>query len=346
VDFAKFDEQVVRLAKPFNEVADQFVRCRLVRVTGADLSLFEFDYDCAWYSFFLSADEVIYGRYGGRDGKSDDGRLSMAGLRYAADKALVQHKARAGEKPPARGKPVFVENFAAAKARTRQECIHCHQVNEFRRADEKAAGTWSRDSLWVYPLPENIGITLEIDRGDVVQSIAADSPAAKIGMKAGDIVTKLNSYTVASFADAQYALHKGPKSGKIAIELKRGSEAMAGNLDLADGWRKTNLTWRSSLLDILPSLPVSGDDLTAAERKALGLPETRAAFRQDKFVHSTLKAVGLQKDDVIVGLDGKGIDGMMDDYLAFVRREHLVGDTVTLNVLRDGKPMEIKLTLK
>jgi S1-C subfamily serine protease len=219
-------------------------------------------------------------------------------------------------------------------------------VNEFRRADEKAAGTWSRDSLWVYPLPENIGITLEIDRGDVVQAIANNSPAAKVGMKAGDMVTKLNGYPVASFADAQYALHKGPKSGTIPIEWKRGNEAMTGKLEVADGWRKTNITWRSSLLDILPSLPVSGDDVTAAEKKALGIPETRAAFRQDKFVHSTLKAVGLQKDDVIVGLDGKGIEGTMDDYLGFVRREHLVGDVVTLDVLRGGKAVQIKLTLK
>jgi S1-C subfamily serine protease len=289
---------------------------------------------------------VIYGRYGGRDAKSDDGRLSIAGLKYAAEKALAQHKARAGEKSPDRGKPIFVENYVAAKARKRQECIHCHQVNEFRRADEKAAGTWSRDSLWVYPLPENIGVALEIDRGDVVQSVANNSPAAKIGMKAGDIVTKLNDYAVASLADVQYALHKGPKSGTIPMEWKRGNDAMRGKLEVADGWRKTNLTWRSSLLDILPSLPVSGDDLTAAEKRSLGIPETRAAFRQDKFVHSTLKAVGLQKDDVIVGFDGKGIDGTMDDYLAFVRREHLVGDVVTLNVLRSGKPTAIKLTLK
>jgi serine protease Do len=317
-----------------------------VRISGADLSLFEFDWDCPWYGFFLSADEVIYGRYGGRDAKSDDGRLSMAGLKYAAEKALAQHKARAGEKPADRGKPIFAENLPAAKARKRQDCIHCHQVNEFRRADEKAAGTWTRDNLWVYPLPENIGITLEIDRGDVVKSIAADSSASKIGMKPGDVVVKLNGYGVASFADAQYALHKGQKSGTIPIEWKRGSESMTGKLDVADGWRKTNITWRASLLDILPSLPVSAEDITAEEKKKLGLPESRAAFKQDKFVHSTLKAVGLKAGDVIVGLDGKGVEGTMDDFLGFVRREHLVSDTVTLNVLREGKAIEIRLVLK
>jgi hypothetical protein len=346
VDFAKFDEQVVRLARPFNEVANEFVRVRLVRITGADLSLFDFDYDCAWYGFFMNADELIYGRYGGRDGKSDDGRLSMAGLKYAAEKALEQHRTRVGEKPRARGKPVLVEEFPSARARKRQECIHCHQVSEFRRYDLQAAGKWNRDDLWVYPLPENIGITLEIDRGDTIKSVAANSAAAKTGIKSGDVLSTVNGYTIAAFADVQYALHKGPKTGTIPVDWKRGSEAMSGKLELVEGWRKTNLTWRSSLLDILPSLPISAEDLTAEEKRALGLPESRAAFRQDKFVHSTLKAIGLQKDDVIVGLNGKGIDGTMDDFLGYVRREHLVGDKVTLNVLRDGKAVEIKLTLK
>jgi len=148
---------------------------RLVRITGVDLSLFEFDYDCAWYGFFLSADEVIYGRYGGRYGKSDDGRLSPAGLKYAMEKALARHEAGA-EKPAPREKPVHVEDYKAAKA-WRNGCIHCHQVNEFRRADAKAAGTWSRDDLWVYPLPENVGVTLEVDRGNHVSKVAPGSSA-------------------------------------------------------------------------------------------------------------------------------------------------------------------------
>jgi serine protease Do len=316
-----------------------------VRITGVDLSLFEFDYDLTWYGFFLSADEVVYGRYGGRDAKSDEGRLSLTGLKYAMEKALAQHE-QGAKPPPPREKPVRVEEFKAAKMRRGNECIHCHQVNEFRRADAKAAGTWSRDDLWVYPLPENVGITLEVDRGDVVKAVAPGSPAAKAGLKAGDVLTRLNGYRVASFADAQYALHKAPKSGRIPFESLSGANQLDGALEVADGWRKTNITWRSSLLDILPSMPISGEDLTAAEKKALGLPESRAVFRQDKFVHSTLKAVGLKAGDIVVGLNGNGIDGSMDDFLGRVRREYLVGDAVTLNVVREGKPVQIKMLLK
>jgi serine protease Do len=344
-DFAKFDARVTRLEKPLDEIADQFVRVRLARITGVDLSLFEFDCDLSWAGFFMNADEVVYGRYGGRDATSDDGRLSIVGLRYAMQKALDRHKATV-EKPDERGKPILAENLKWPKARRGNDCIHCHQINEARRAEAKAAGTWTREDLWGYPLPENIGLTMYVDRGNLVRSVAADSAAAKIGFKADDVVSKLNGYPVASIADIQYSLHKSPQSGSIPIEWQRDGKSMSGKLEVALGWRKTDAAWRTSMFDLMPTLPVGGSDLSAEAKKALGLSETQAAFQQDKFVHSTLKAVGLKSGDVVVGMDGKKANGTMDDFLAFVRREYLVGDTVTLNVLRDGKPVEVKVTLK
>src|SRR5581483_9590859 len=110
-----------------------------------------------------------------------------------------------------------VEDFPAAQKRRGHECIHCHQVNEYRRAVRKASGEWTRDELWAYPLPENVGITLEVDRGNYVRHIAPDSAAARAGMKAGDIVKNANGASVASFADLQYALHRAPAVGKLPI---------------------------------------------------------------------------------------------------------------------------------
>ena len=156
----------------------------------------------------------------------------------------------------------------------------------------------------------------------------------------------MNGYSVASFGDAQYALHKAPVKGSIPVSWLRDGKQQTGTLEVADGWRKTNLTWRPSMLDILPSMPLSGEDLTADEKKRLGLPEKRVAFRQDKFVHSTLKAVGLQKDDVVIGVDGQLMDGMMEDFLGYIRRSYLVGDRVALNILREGKKIDISVMLK
>jgi hypothetical protein len=315
----------------------------MVTITGMDLRLFEFDYDLTWYVFFLNADETVYGRYGGRDATDAEARLSLTGLRYAMERALAAHKTP----PPAgplTGRPQRAEDFVAARGH--KGCIHCHNINEFRRADLKAVGKWDRDSLWVYPLPENVGITLDVDAGDRVKSVAASSAAEKAGLKPGDRLARLNSYPVASFADASYALHKAPAKGAIPVSWVRDGKEMAGTLQAADQWRKTNLTWRPSMLDILPSLPFVGDDLTAQEKKKLEIPEGRAAFRQDNRVDSTLADAGLRAGDVVVGFNGVTVEGAMGDLLGYVRRNHLVGDAVTVDVFREGKRVRLGLVLK
>lgn len=343
MDCASIDEQVVRLHPEIAAAADKFVRVRLVKVAGVDLRLFEFDNDLTWFAFFLNADESIYGRYGGRDPTDAEARISTKGLRYAMDRALEAHKTPPPPKPLG-GKPLRAEDYAAASRH--RGCIQCHNINEFRRADAKAAGTWDRNSIWVYPLPENVGLTLDIDVGNRVKSVKPGTAADKVGMKPGDFVSRLNGYSIASFGDASFALHKAPWKGSIPIAWTRGGKDQSATLEVADGWRKTNITWRPSMLDILTSTPFSADDLTPAEKKQLGLAEARAAIRQDATVHSTLKASGIQGGDVIVGFDGQSVDGKIDELLGYVRRNYLVGDTITINVIRGGKRVDLTHVLK
>jgi hypothetical protein len=122
--------------------------------------------------------------------------------------------------------------------------------------------------------------------------------------------------------------------------------AWAGSLILASGWRRTNVTWRPSLLDLLPSLTIYGSDLTAKEKKALGLDEKRLAFRQDEPVHSAAKAMGVQLNDVIIGVDGKVMEMSMEQFLGHVRQNYLIGEMMTLNLLRAGKRLDLKVKLK
>jgi hypothetical protein len=317
-----------------------------VRITGVDLRLFDFDYDLTWAGFFLSADERVYGRYGTRDARGPDERLSLAGLRHAMSAALRAHRSAGEAALPARaGKALLAEEHPAAKRMRRGECIHCHQVYEHRREQRRSAGLWHRDELWVYPLPENVGLTLEVDRGDQVRAVAGGSAAERAGLRAGDRLTSLNGIAVASIADAQHGLHLGPATGQVPVTWERDGQAQRGTLELAQGWRKTNVTWRPSMLDLLPSLPVVGDDLTAAEKRALGLAPGRLAFRQGKPT-TDLRAAGLREGDVVIGLSRQTLEMTVEQFLAHVRRNHLVGERITLDVLRDGKRLEIALVLR
>jgi serine protease Do len=334
---------LVRLHPEVASVADQFVRVRLVKIAGADLRLFEFDYDLTWHVFFLNANETMYGRYGGRDASSAEGRFSLKGLRYAMTRALEAHRNPPPPKPLV-GSPTRAEQFRAAASY--KGCIHCHNINEFRREDLKAIGRWDRRDVWVYPLPENVGVTLDIDVGDLVREVRPHSPADRAGLKQGDTLRQLNGYAIASFADASYALHKAPAKGTIPVMwLHRGTER-TGVLNVADGWRKTNVTWRPSMLDLLPSAPFSGDDLSEDEKRRFGLASGRAAFRQGNKVHPSLAAAGLKPGDVVIGFNGAGVDGDMSDLLGHLRRNYLVGEVVTVDVVRNGERVNLSLTLR
>jgi predicted metalloprotease with PDZ domain len=326
-------------------VAKQFVCVRLVQIAGVDLNLFDFDYDLTWAAFFLNAEGKVYGRFGGREAADADSRNSLAGLHYALQAALDEHrKDPVGRPATVSDRPQRVESYPAAQKY--RGCIHCHQVYEFQRAQLKDLGKWNREQRWGYPLPENIGITLEVDRGNIVRKVRAESPAAKVGLQPGDQLLRISGVPVASFADAQYGLHKSPAAGKVALAWKRGPQLLQQDLDLPAGWKKTNTTWRTSLLELLPSLPLYGEELTAAEKQKLGLAPRRLAFRQDRVVPRSAEQAGLRQDDVVIGVDNLHLEMGLEEFLGYIRRNYLVGDRITLNVLRAGKRLDLPLTLR
>ena len=317
---------------------------RLVRITGVDLHLFDFDHDLTWMAFFLSPDEKIYGRYGGRDAAGPDTRNSLAGLKFAMQAALKAHERGGKGHPRETAEPLYIERVP--RALNFRGCIHCHQTKEIRRDDLIAAGKWKREDIWVYPLPENVGITLEKDRGNRVRSVAATSPTQSAGIRPGDVLQQINGFAINSFADAQYALHKSPIKGQVPISWLHDGKTMTADLPLADGWRKTNLTWRPSMLDLLPSLTLFGPDLDAKEKRGLGLPEKNLAFRQAKPVHSEARAMGVEENDIIIGIDNQRLEMTMREFLGYVRRNYLIGDRAALNIIRNGKRVELPIKLK
>ena len=59
---------------------------------GANIGLFEYDYDQTWMSFFLDADGRVISRYGSRDSTSADSHNTPAGLRNTMHEVLAAHQ--------------------------------------------------------------------------------------------------------------------------------------------------------------------------------------------------------------------------------------------------------------
>jgi serine protease Do len=318
---------------------------RLTRIDNQDLNLFEFDYDLTFMVFFLDAEGRVYARYGGRDAEDPDRRQSLAGLRYTMQSVLAMH-ARADKEfaPRTHKAPRFIRDLPTLRRRGR--CLHCHQMREMLDADVRRQGKWTRELVYRYPLPENLGFELEVDRGNVVKRVTAKSPAAGAGLRAGDVVRRLGGVPVHSFGDAQFALDRAPKTGSVGIVWRRGGKDMEGKLALAEGWRKTDLTWRPSRQRLVPSARLYGRDLGPDERKALGLSARQLAFRQKDIVQPQAREAGIRPGDVILGVDGKRLEMDVDRFLKYVERHYLVGDRVTVNLVRDGKRLDLPMTLR
>jgi S1-C subfamily serine protease len=308
-----------------------------------DLNLFEFDYDLTFMVFFLNAEGKVYARYGGRDARDADNRQSLAGLDYTMKSVLQMHdRAEKLFAPRSQASSRTIGEVSGARF---GKCMHCHQVREALNGELRRNGQWSRDLTWRYPLPENTGMTLHVDRGNAIKEVKDKSPASVAGLKAGDVLLKLGDVPIHSFADVQYALDRSPKAGQVEVVWQRDNKVMKEKLTLADGWRKTDLSWRPSMRRMIPSSRMYGIDLKPAEKKALGLAEHLLAFRQQQKLSAKAKETGIRAGDIILGIDDQALEMDVDGFQRHVECNYLIGDRVTVNLMRDGKRMNLPMTL-
>jgi predicted metalloprotease with PDZ domain len=315
---------------------------RLSRVIDVDIHQLEFDFDLTMMTFFLSPAGKVYSRYGGRDSKDAENRLSLAGFRHTMESVLAMHKSKTPQFSERKiEKPLYPRDMNVSK----RGCVHCHNVKEQQEIDLTKMGKWTRDLVWRFPPPDNLGLIPEVDRGNVVKTVTPESPAAKAGLKPGDQLRSLNRVPIHSFGDALFALDRAPTKGPIDVTWERDGEPMFTKLDLSEGWKKTDITWRASQQHRIPSLKLYGDDLTADSKKALGLKPSQLAFRQQKEVSSHAARAGFKAGDVIVGVDDLEPEMSMTDFLFLVRRHYLVGDQVNVHVIRDGERLKVPMKL-
>ena len=343
MDCSEFDGQVVRLQN-IKDIADEFVRVRLSAIEPLNLKVFDFDHDLTFMVLFMSPDEQIFSRFGGRCEKGPDERQSLAGLRYTMESVLAEHKSKSPRFAPSQnGKPFYIREIAPPRGLGR--CIHCHQAKEVIYDKLDREGKWDIDMAFRYPLPENLGIKLEVDRGNVVKEIESDSPAKEGGLRSGDVIASLNRVPIHAEGDVRFALDPAPKRGSIPVTWLRNDRTMSGHIDLQDRWRRTDISWRPSLQNFIATSRIYGKDLTSDERTQLGLNAEQLAFRQKSSVPASAKNAGIREGDIILGFDDAELRMTAYDFLLFVRSNYVKGEVVRVNVLRKGKKLRLPMKL-
>lgn len=313
------------------------------------MNRFRFDYDLTFAVLMMHENGHTYARFGTQDAKATGDRMSIPGLKAAMRGVLVRHedeKAPAPAPLPRQTVDAFPA-FARTKA-AKAECTHCHFANNARFAQLRLEGKFTKERLFQYPLPENAGITLDVDRNNRVGAVLPGSPAEKAGVQAGDLIESADGTPVLTSADLQAVLDPLPDPGSVALRLRRGEKAVGPlALSLPKGWRRTDISWRASQGDLAPTVGIWAEPLSAEQKRQRGLEPGRLGLRVSFMFPGPqwAKTRGdLRMNDVITDVNGAGLPAMTTrQFHSHFRLAFNVGDTALLNVLRGTERLEIRV---
>jgi serine protease Do len=133
--------------------------------------------------------------------------------------------------------------------------------------------------------------------GAVVTSIEDDSPAAKCGLKAGDVITAVEGKPVSRSADFERDLLGHDAGRDVPVTIRRNNESLDVKLALAEINKKSvakDPTWELLGLKLQPISPQQFQQYQSRYRGGLSVVEVRpdsAAAKQ-----------GIRRGDVLVGM--------------------------------------------
>ena len=304
---------------------------------------------------FLDADGRIYARYGSVDPDTRESHNTVEGLLHTMQAVLALHEKepKPAHTPP---RPYRPEEIPAMPAYARNSCIECHMVQTGLNAQVQKDNRFRRDSFWVYPPPDNLGIKLDHKRGNVLREVVADSFAAQAGLKPGDVVVKANGGLVFSAADFRFILNKVEAKSKLPVEVEREGKPLAVVLDLEGDWRRISPVRQRAFQNYIRTRTDFPQwifhPLKPAEKEALGVATENLAIKLLSYKDPNVKGgslkgafenAGFRDNDILIAFDGDRKDHYprMPQYYLYI--EHRSGDKVEVLYLRDGK--ELKTTL-
>lgn len=351
----EFDTQVVCHDPNFATLSESFVLLRMSHMRGVNIGQFAFDYNENWMGLFLDAQGRVYARYGSIDPDTRESHNTVEGLLHtmAAVLALHQEQPKPPHTPPQAYRP---EEIPAMPAYARNTCIECHMVQTGLNAQVHKDNQFARDTFWVYPPPDNIGIKLDHKRGNVIREVVVDSFAAKAGLRAGDVVLRVNEAPVFSAADFRFVLNQIAARSKLAVELERDGARVEALLDLDGDWRRISPVRQRAFQNYIrtktefpqwifhPLKPADKETLgIAADNLAIRLLAHKNPIVKGGSLKGAFENAGFRDNDVIIAFDGDRKDHYprMPHYYLYI--EHKSGDKVEVSYLRAGKELTTTL---
>ena len=181
------------------------------------------------------------------------------------------------------------------------------------------------------------GLSLPRQEGVIVSDILADGPAAKAGLKIGDVIVTLDERPIGALPIAEMIITTKPAGAIVHLEVLRGTQKVSLNIAVAE--QKEKIDRLADLVDpaksLVAKLGIFGEEVDAKP----GDDWRICVFRQESWSPLFCRPSGIETDlqvgDVIHAVNGARVETL--DGLRAALNAIPPGGAGVLQVERDEK---------
>ena len=242
---------------------------------------------------------------------------------------------------------------------------------EFAIALEDEGGSWLGVETQEVTAEKTKELKLSAERGVVIGKVLEESPAAKAGLKDGDVVTEINGERVEGTVQFRRMIRETPAGRTLQLTVWRDgrSQKVSATLGKMQENRKRRMNampqvfnfrtpempevapmpdmpsieWdNGNLLLNRPRLGIDAEDISGQLGSYFGAPEGEGVLVRDVNSGSAAEKAGLKAGDVITSLNGERIHGLAELRSKLSASE---GKTAKLGVLRNKSALTLDVEI-
>lgn len=196
-------------------------------------------------------------------------------------------------------------------------------------------------------------------RGVVVSDVVDDSPAAKAGLKAKDVIMEYDGTPVEGTVQFRRLVRETPPGRTVNLEVIRDGRQMKLSVQVGDSARNMesrlrvimpsrpfnfNFTMPEFMPGRTPILGIEAEDLSGQLGDFFHVPGGEGVLIREVNADTSAAKAGLKAGDVITKVDGNAVKtlGELRDNL----REKRDQKSVTLTIIRDGAEKSVSVAIE
>ena len=202
-------------------------------------------------------------------------------------------------------------------------------------------------------------LKLAAERGVYISEVSEDSPAAKAGLKAGDIVTEFNGQRVEGTVQFRRMVRETPAGRTVQLTVWRDGRSQNLSAQLGSARDRVMRGMCISPPDIhiemprfeafamvgrTPLLGIQADDISGQLGTYFGVPDGEGILIREVREDSPAAKAGLKAGDVIIKVDGERVKTTSD--LRAKLREKRESKTVAVGVIRKGAETSVNVEIE